>query len=182
MEAGAKVIFSGQVIAVAPLGDEFSEAVARFQVARLYQGASALSELKFSRMRFSGHNCIDFEPGTNWIVFATEDAGHLTLVDDCYGALPVSHQLAPLLDNASSTAQMEADFAAGLSDSDSEGRIYSIQRLGKFRIARKSAGIAPRRRRRPPNRGQVGDAGTSAMWRRQRVAHGEIVARPWQRS
>ena len=129
----SQLIFHGQVISVTPLGHEFSfDAVARFQVDRRYKGASAISELKFSTLGISGHNCIRFKPGTNWIVFANEDGRHLTLVDDCYGALPVSHQLAPLLDNAGPTAQMEADFAAGLSDSDPSARICSIQRLGNL--------------------------------------------------
>ncbi len=106
----------------------------------LWIGGTKARQLQTSRCCFNtiqrvavnGHDCIDFQPGTYWIVFAFGN-GPLQLVHDCEGALPVSSKQASLIDNTNLFAQMEADFAAGLTDGDPEARIVSIQRLGNLR-------------------------------------------------
>jgi len=78
---------------------------------------------------FDGHNCVDLVLDSFWIFFAQpHDATGLELFDDCEGALAISPLHAPQI-SADALSQMEADFKAGLSDSDSEARLASIQRL-----------------------------------------------------
>ena len=81
----------------------------------------------------NGHNCESFDPGAHWFLLAKEREGAMELVDDCYGAFAVSPQLAAPQGGA--MAQIEADFAAGLTDSNPEGRILSLQRLGNLEMA-----------------------------------------------
>src|SRR5580700_3520370 len=110
--------------------------VARLQVQRWYRGGEGLSAtVQYEGIRMAGHNCIEFKPGTNWLIFATERNGHLELVDDCYGAVAVSPIIASPLQNADMLAQMEADFIAGLDDPDGAGRLLSIQRLGGLKLS-----------------------------------------------
>jgi HEAT repeat protein len=109
-----------------------------FHVDRWYRGeASANPSLnfKFDAIFSNGHNCIDFQPNSHWIVFAAEKGGHLELIDDCNGALTVSPLLGPDFGNTDWLAQMEADFVAGLDDTDSDARLTSIQRLGGLKLA-----------------------------------------------
>lgn len=89
----------------------------------------------------NGHDCIDFKPGTYWLVFATERDLSLELVDDCHGAVAVSQLLGPVLEHADVIAQLDADFAAGLEDSDQQARFFSIQRLGGLRSASSRAAL-----------------------------------------
>jgi len=81
-----------------------------------------------------GHNCIDFQPDTYWLVFAVEKSGQLELFDDCEGALAISPLLGPQLKDFAWLAQMEADFLAGLNDAAAANRIVSIQRLGGLKL------------------------------------------------
>ena len=113
--------------------------VARFQVDRWYRngnGASALLQFEpYSSFEAeNGHACLDFRPGTHWIVFATEQNGTLELVHDCDGAAAISHLVGPAREGGL-IAQMEADFSAGLEDPEQAGRILSLQRLGGLRSA-----------------------------------------------
>jgi hypothetical protein len=81
-----------------------------------------------------GHDCIDFQPDTYWLVFAVEKSGRLELFDDCEGALAISPQLGPHLKDFAWLAQMEADFLAGLNDAAAANRIVSLQRLGGLKL------------------------------------------------
>jgi HEAT repeat protein len=83
----------------------------------------------------SGHACIDFRPGTHWLVFATGQNGRLELVHDCEGAVAISPLIGSTLEDGGLIAQMEADFTAGLADVDQAARVVSIQRLGGLRSA-----------------------------------------------
>ncbi len=113
--------------------------VARFQVDRWYRnenGASAVLQFEpySSFAAEDGHACLDFRPGTPWIVFATEQNGKLELLNDCDGAAAISPLLGPALEGGL-MAQMVADFSAGLEDPEQTGRILSLQRLGGLRSA-----------------------------------------------
>jgi hypothetical protein len=81
-----------------------------------------------------GHNCIDFQPDTYWLMFAVEKDGQLELFDDCQGALTISPLVGPRLKDFDWLAQMEADFLAGLHDDAAANRIVSIQRLGGLKL------------------------------------------------
>jgi hypothetical protein len=109
--------------------------VVRLRVERWYRGGSgSKATVHYSGLNFTaglGHDCIDLSPvGSYWLIFATSNNGHLEFFDDCKGAVPVSHVMAPALKNADMNAQLEADFKAGLADPDPAGRRLSIQRLG----------------------------------------------------
>jgi HEAT repeat protein len=65
----------------------------------------------------------------------------MELIDDCYGAYEVSPSLAAA--QSDPMAQMEADFAAGLSDTDPQGRITSLQRLSDLRMAISQPALRP---------------------------------------
>jgi hypothetical protein len=136
------VVFRGTVLDVSPALPEDTGApmVARFQVDRWYRNPEDVdAAVHFKPYSLgaadNGHNCIDFKPGTHWLVFATNESGHLELVHDCSGAVRVS----PLLDTApirtDPIALMEADFIAGLEDADPAARVISIQRLGGLKLA-----------------------------------------------
>jgi hypothetical protein len=137
------VVFRGWVSTVNPAWESPQKSMARravavFHVERWYRGnASANPSLNFTydAVFRNGHNCIDFQPNSYWIVFAVEKAGHLELTDDCDGALAVSPLLGPHLGDIDWLAQMEADFIAGLDDADRDGRLTSIQRLGGLKLA-----------------------------------------------
>lgn len=137
----AGTIFRGSVLAVIPTHDDrllggAKGSIAQFAVDRWYKGtATSNVQVLFQYdhgMAVSGHDCIDFQPGTYWIVFATGD-GPLRLVHDCEGALTVSSQLGSLIASTGQFTQMAADFAAGLTDLDPQARITSIQRLGNLK-------------------------------------------------
>jgi len=93
----------------------------------------AETQLSFAYSWFqagNGHDCINFQPNTYWVVFALEKEGRLELSHDCNGALAISPRLGPSLENEGWLDQMEADFVASLSDRDPAARLTSIQRLG----------------------------------------------------
>ena len=130
----APLVFRGQVedVLLAKNQAEIKEGVAVIGVDRWYRGSQAVNSVMVHFVYDAGslgHNCVNFEIGTYWIVFAVPgERGVLELSHDCEGALAVS----PLLGVEVSTgflSQMEVDFAAGLSDSNSDRRIASIQRL-----------------------------------------------------
>ncbi len=137
----ATILFRGAVSTIVPGTTNHwgtKDAIAQFVVDRWYRGMGpALVEVRFSYnsdWSVNGHDCIDFQPGSHWIVFAKGEAGPLQLVHDCEGALPVSSRLASELPNSNDVFPlMLADFAAGLQDGSSEARITSIQRLGNLR-------------------------------------------------
>jgi HEAT repeat protein len=127
------MLFRGQVGDVKLTKDEHGvrEGVAVISVDRWYRGRQPANFVKvhFAYQAIIGHDCIDFRTGTYWIIFAKFGHGEIfELADDCVGALAVSALLGPEV-STGFLSQMEADFAAGLSDSDSEARIASIQRL-----------------------------------------------------
>src|SRR5712664_1058811 len=76
--------------------------------------AVPMSQLSFQPYELTaavnGHSCIDFKPESHWLVFATQQNGHLELVHDCSGAVRVSPLLGPVLGCIGLIAQMEADF------------------------------------------------------------------------
>jgi hypothetical protein len=135
----APEIFRGIVLDVADArGESFSAAAsARFKVERGYRGAAGSEErIRYNPHHFSpGHDCIEFRPGTHWLVFANMRKGYLELVDDCYGAVGISPLMASVLQPSDILAQLEADFIAGLADPASAGRLFSIQRLGGLKSA-----------------------------------------------
>lgn len=137
------IVFRGRVAKVSPVGENPHPSISRrdvavFQVDRWYRGKASEKpalNFKFDTVFRNGHNCIDFQPGGYWIVFAVEKSGQLELIDDCSGALSVSALLGRDFGNTDWLAQMEGDFIAGLDDNDSEGRLASIQRLGGLKLA-----------------------------------------------
>ncbi|MFZ0978244.1 MAG: HEAT repeat domain-containing protein [Candidatus Acidiferrales bacterium] len=147
----APVVFRGRILTVQPDPIEKETVlwvdgkpvntnfVAKFQVDRIYRGRlPGAAEVHFSygpgMLAFNGHDCIDFRPNQNWLVFAVEKNGLLELFDDCTGALSISSRLGPKVRPSDWLAQMEADFIAGLEGPDAESRILSIQRLGGLKL------------------------------------------------
>jgi hypothetical protein len=138
----AHLVFRGHVLTVTPFSYAEAgarvESIAKIQVDRWYRGeesTEALLRFAYSGEIFrNGHDCIDFRPGTYWIVFAAEKNGRMEMIDDCEGALTISPLLGPELGNADWPAQMEADFLAGLNDQNSVARLASIQRLGGLKL------------------------------------------------
>jgi hypothetical protein len=135
----ASIVFRGQVVNVDSAGEDppgsiRQKEIATFQVERVYRGRIGLeTELRFtydSSPFANGHDCINFQPNTYWLVFARQNGNRLELADDCDGALAVSSHLGSSLENEKWVNQMEADFMAGLSDDDPALRLISIQRLG----------------------------------------------------
>jgi hypothetical protein len=111
--------------------------VARFQIDRLYRGklpGEVLLHFRYGGFMADGHDCINFQPNQYWLVFATEKGGRVELFDDCTGALGVSSRLGLRNSRSGWMAQMEADFMAGLEDTDLASRILSIQRLGGLKL------------------------------------------------
>jgi hypothetical protein len=110
--------------------------IAKFQVDRIYRGTlPGAAVVHFSHgLSWMGHDCIDFRPDQNWLVFAVEENGLIELFDDCTGALGISSRLGPKVRPSGWLAQMEADFIAGLEAPDVESRILSIQRLGGLKL------------------------------------------------
>jgi hypothetical protein len=146
----APLVFRGRVLTVGPDPVEKrvglwvdgkpvnTNFVAKFQVDRIYRGkleGEAVVHFSYGRMGINGHDCIDFRPEQSWLVFAVEKNGLLQLFDDCTGALGISARLGVKVSPSDWLAQMEADFIAGLEDSDVESRIFSIQRLGGLKLA-----------------------------------------------
>jgi HEAT repeat protein len=147
----APLVFRGRVLTVGPDSVEKriglwvdgkpvnTNFVAKFQVDRIYRGkpeGEAVVHFSYGGgFGFNGHDCIDFRPEQSWLVFAVEKNGLLELFDDCTGALGISSRLGVKVGPSDWLAQMEADFIAGLEDSDVESRIFSIQRLGGLMLA-----------------------------------------------
>ena len=137
----APIVFRGHVLTVTPIYTSVRrESIARIQVDRWYRGNGNGSTETFLRFAYpggfvaNGHDCIDFRPGTYWVVFAVEKDGQMEMIDDCEGALTISPLLGPKLAHEDWLAQMEIDFVAGLDDQDLEARLASIQRLGGLRL------------------------------------------------
>jgi hypothetical protein len=135
----APLVFRGKVVQLQLTRDEpeLREGIAVIGVERLYRGNIRFRNSSRFRVRFvysagnsfDGHNCVNLVLDSFWIFFAQpHDATGLELFDDCEGALAISRLHAPQI-SADALSQMEADFKAGLSDSDSEARLASIQRL-----------------------------------------------------
>lgn len=140
----APIVFRGRVVKVSSPGEQprrtyVVNSIATIEVDRLYRGkARAETTLHFVYSGLpagmNGHNCIDFQPNTYWLVFAVEKAGTLELFDDCEGALAIPPLLGPDFEGSDWMARMEADFLAGLGDSSSAARVLSIQRLGGLKL------------------------------------------------
>ncbi|MBM3795265.1 MAG: hypothetical protein FJW31_14625 [Acidobacteria bacterium] len=113
--------------------------IVQLQVQRWYRGAATASLIDvpfWNGLRERGHECAEFTRGTHWLIFAKPAAdGTLALVHDCYGALPISGLLAPTGAQASTERQLEADFAAGLTDPGPRARVVSLHGLGNLRLA-----------------------------------------------
>lgn len=135
----APIVFRGQIAELGstvpnPSDGSRLRTVATFRVDRVYRGHVAPDvDLLFTYNSIStaeGHDCINFQPNTYWLVFAGQTGNGLELTDDCDGALPVSALLGRDLTGEGWLNQMEADFTAGLADGDPSSRLISIQRLG----------------------------------------------------
>src|SRR5208282_3049889 len=117
-----------------------SNFVAKFEIDRIYRGkleGKAVVHFSYGGgwSRANGHDCIDFRPEQIWLIFAVEKNGLVKLFDDCTGALGISSRFGEEVRPSDWLAQMEADFIAGLEDSDVASRIFSIQRLGGLQLA-----------------------------------------------
>jgi len=147
----APIVFRGRVVQISPYQISLypymtdthgADSFATIDVDRLYRGSlrgDATVHFKRPSPEFmDGHNCIDFQPDTYWLVFAVEKDGQkdgqLELFDDCQGALAISPLIGPRLKDFDWRAQMEADFLAGLHDDAAANRIVSIQRLGGLKL------------------------------------------------
>jgi HEAT repeat protein len=134
----APLVFRGQVVQLHLTKREpgNKEGIAVIAVDRWYRGGrvpvSSRINVHFAydwEQSFQGHNCVDLVLDSHWIFFAQPDgAAAVELSHDCEGALAVSLLLAPQ-ESGRFLSQIQADFRAGLSDSDPEARIASIQRL-----------------------------------------------------
>ena len=148
----APLVFRGRVLTVGPDPVEKrielwidgkpvnSNFVAKFEIDRIYRGkleGKAVVHFSYGGgwSRANGHDCIDFRPEQIWLIFAVEKNGLVKLFDDCTGALGISSRLGEEVRPSDWLAQMEADFIAGLEDSDVASRIFSIQRLGGLQLA-----------------------------------------------
>ena len=147
----SQLVFRGQVVAVTPdtqnktisswrdgkpVNTNF---VASIQIDRFYRGnpaGNAAIHFSFGGIEgINGHDCFDFRPGQLWLFFAMERNGMTELLDDCTGALGISQRLGSKLSRPDWKAQMEADFIAGLEDTDQQSRVFSLQRLGGLHLA-----------------------------------------------
>ena len=99
----APIVFRGRVAQVSPAAYlprsyviccwetlTFTKSFATIEVDRLYRGSlRGNPTIHFvysgSDTGMDGHNCIDFQPDTYWLVFAVEKSGQLELFDDCEG-------------------------------------------------------------------------------------------------
>ena len=135
----SQFVFRGKVVQLALSKDQpgFKEGVAFVAVDRWYKGNPQQLDVSNLPVRFGyssgafgdGHNCSNLTLDSYWIFFAKPGVGDvLELSHDCEGALSVSSLRAPSV-SGDLLAQLESDFRAGLSDSDSAGRLVSIQRL-----------------------------------------------------
>ena len=134
----APLVFRGQVVqlSLAKAESENKEGTAAIAVDRWYRGGgrrhSSRVQLHFVYSPvgfFDGHNCVNLVVDSHWIFFARAgNASVLELFHDCEGALAVSSLFATQ-QSGDVLSQIEADFRAGLSDTDSEARLASIQRL-----------------------------------------------------
>jgi hypothetical protein len=140
----APIVFRGRVAGVSFYGKQslhtiVVNSIATFDVDRLYRGSVPAEPMihfvySGSPNGVNGHDCIDFQPDTYWLVFAVEKGGRFELYDDCEGALAISPLLGPHHEDAGWLSQMEADFLAGLNDGDPAKRIVSMQRLGGLKL------------------------------------------------
>jgi hypothetical protein len=137
----AKIIFRGRVLDLAENPGGRVHYTATFKADRWYRGtpiASPTLSFDYNNGGFrEGHDCIFFQPNSYWILFATiQQDGTLKLVHDCHGALAVSQRTAPdVSPPRSMIEQMEADFEAGVEDTDPAARLVSVQRLGNLKLA-----------------------------------------------
>lgn len=133
----ASVIFRGRVVDVKADTASEGRLTATFAPDRWYRGTpKPLPALSFAynQLALMGHDCINFQPSTYWLVFATvAKDGKLVLVDDCYGALSVAARIGPNLETPDIVARIESDFEAGVNDRDPVARLASIQRLGNLK-------------------------------------------------
>jgi len=138
---GATVIFRGRVADVTPPPSGPGQYIATFEPDRWYRGTdSDRPTLAFAYndgLFIQGHDCILFQPNTYWLVFAKVQAnGTLQLVHDCHGALSVSSRLGrDSLQSGDIKDRLEADFEAGVDDSEPDARLASIQRLGNLKLS-----------------------------------------------
>ena len=141
----APLVFRGKVLQLSLTKDqpENKEGIAVIGVDRWYRGSVRLRYSSRVRIRFTysavgsfeGHNCVDLVLASHWIFFAqAHDPAVLELFHDCEGALAVSALLA-LQPSDDFLSQIEADFRAGLSDSEPEARLASIQRLAGLSLS-----------------------------------------------
>jgi hypothetical protein len=140
LDEKAPIVFRGRVVHISsyPYSPDTHDSFATIDVDRLYRGSLGekprIHFVYASPEVMDGHNCIDFQPDTYWLIFAVEKDRQLELFDDCQGALAVSPLLGPGLKDFDWRAQMEADFLAGLHDDAAANRIVSIQRLGGLKL------------------------------------------------
>ena len=90
----APIVFRGRVAQVSPAAymprSYVTDSFATIDVDRLYRGSVRKEPtIHFvssgSDTGMNGHDCIDFQPDTYWLVFAVEKSGQLELYGDCEG-------------------------------------------------------------------------------------------------
>jgi hypothetical protein len=90
----APIVFRGRVARVRSAEHRpityGADSFATIDVDRLYRGSVRKEPtIHFvssgSDTGMNGHDCIDFQPDTYWLVFAVEKSGQLELFDDCEG-------------------------------------------------------------------------------------------------
>jgi hypothetical protein len=118
--------------------------VATIQVDRWYRGTSKLPAVKLQfeyGSGISGHDCVDLQPNTTWLVMTRQRSdGLLEFSDDCEGGLPMSSVLA-LNNSEAGVSGLQRDLIAGLQDKDSVMRLENIQRLGGLKLQSSSGAL-----------------------------------------
>jgi hypothetical protein len=140
MAEKAPVVFRGQVASVTKGREKSSDqpySLANFRIDRVYRGElDGQASIAFRYPSFlNGHDCIDFQPDSYWLVFASGPGGRLKMTDDCVGAMTVAPQLGRKAGDEGWPAQIELDFLAGLESGDPAERVVSLQRLAGWHSA-----------------------------------------------
>lgn len=149
----ATFIFHAHVVNVTSPGGQdvlvgntsYNVNIADLAVDRWYKGTTAAQvRLKYIYPALiSGHDCIDLERASSWLIFASrENDGTYVFSDNCEGGLPVSSFLAPV-QKGTWLRQMQADMIAGLQDPDPALRLASIARLGGLHLRSSGDALRP---------------------------------------
>lgn len=126
----APLVFRGREVNQA--GD-FGERQVRVQVLRAYRGdPRAEADIRFHGLNYPsnpGAAFLDGE-GPDWLVFGQRKGESIELFNSCWSAVPVSPEFGEDPGGSDLRTRLEAEFRAGLRDSNQRGREISVQRLG----------------------------------------------------